>query len=921
MAISRLIIALTCCPVLAMAQFSAPQSFLQNDTADPLQAIDLDNDGDLDLVRFDAVFGIVAYENFDGLGSFASGGILIGLDAPIGLWVLGDTDADGLPDLVAELGEAHELHQVRNLGAGQFAPPVLALTAPSDLLALTLAELSGDGVLDLVLSAGVAGEPASLFWALNANGVFGEANQIGEPVTDGLAPFLRQGDLDESGGIDLLTMDGAYNLLVYRNSAGDGTEWAVETVYNAAGAPLSDPQLLDIDGDGDLDLGEAAFPEVQWIENTLLEGGMLGLWKPHSLEPWTSAGPGAFGQLGCGAGAGLVVFPLNPGASVRYSHWLEAVGAIPFANDLPEVPRGTAPLLADLDGDGRDDLVLFVEGERLILRNVLQPATTEVLLPELPTLCKYGPPLPLPEAAPAGGRWMGQHVIVNEFFRSFVVGSGIQTVAHALYETQGCPAGATTQFLVVEQPIISPALSGVLCAGDGPIQLTSVPPATEWIGCGPDGVIDPAIFEQGVVVALYTDATGELCATETDPLVVWPSMPAQINPAGPFCVNSGMQLITSSGTPGAEQLWSGAIAGFNSAGASFLPSQGAGTYAVILTVEPMQPGQCEGVDTLLITVSDAFPEVELTSIPMLCISSDSIDLLPLAMPVGGTWSGPGISEGAVHPSVLGPGSHFLTYTYFAPEGCATSEALSIDVVAEAQVSVDAPDLVFCTSDEPVQFTGLPEGGSWSTPIDANGLLDPLDIAPGDYPVLYTWTGADGCTVVNATNTLYVLVTSTPVIDAVGVLCDDDAPILITGDPSGIWGGSITGSGASAWLDPLALGAGTWPVTLTAANHGECPGTTSVEVLIEVCTGVDEPIALDFRAWPNPFSDQLTVETGTRPITGLEVLDATGRMVLRLGQLAAGSRKSLDLEGLPQGAYLLQATGSDGSISLVRVLKH
>ncbi|MBK9175379.1 MAG: T9SS type A sorting domain-containing protein [Flavobacteriales bacterium] len=921
MAIPRLLIALSFCPLLAVAQFSAPQPFLQNDAADPLQAIDLDNDGDRDLVRFDAALGIVAYENFDGLGSFSFGGSLIGLDEPIGLWTLGDTDGDGLPDLLVELGDTQELHRVRNLGAGQFASPVLALTAPAALMALTLAELSGDSVLDLVFSVGIPGESASLHWALNTDGVFGQATPIGMAVSEGLAPFIRQGDLDESGGIDLLTMDGAYNVLVYRNIAGDGTEWMVETVYNAAAAPLSDPQLLDIDGDGDLDLGEAAFPDVQWIENTLQEGGVLGIWKPHSLEPWTSAGPGAFGQLGCGAGAGLVVFPLNPSAGVRYAHWLDAVGAIPFANGMPDVPRGSAPLLADLDGDGRDDLVLYVDGERLILLNVLQPATTEVILPELPTLCKYGPPLPLPEAAPAGGQWMGQHVIANEYFRSFVVGSGMQTIAHAVYETQGCPAGASAEFLVVEQPIISPAVSGVLCAGDGPIQLTSVPPATEWIGCGPDGVIDPAIFTQGVVVALYIDATGELCATETDPLVVWPSMPAQINPAGPFCVNSGTQLITSSGTPGAEHLWSGAIDGFNSAGASFLPSQGAGTYAVILTVEPMQPGQCEGVDTLLITVSDAFPEVELASVPLLCITSDPVDLLLLATPAGGTWSGPGISEGIVSPSVLGAGSHFLTYTYFAPEGCATSEALGIDVVAEAQVSVDAADLIFCTSDEPAQFTGLPEGGAWSTPIDGNGLLDPLNIAPGDYPVLYTWTGADGCTVVNATNTLYVLVTSTPVIDEVGVLCDDDAPIQLTGAPSGIWGGSISGSGASAWLDPVALGAGTWPVTLTAANDGECAGTTTVEVLIEVCTNVADAEATGFRAWPNPFSDHLTIETGTLPLTGLDVLDATGRLILHFGPLAGGSRRTLDLQGVPQGAYLLRSTGADGSTGLLRVLKH
>lgn len=919
MAISRILLALTCCPLLAVAQFGAPQPFLLNDAPGPMQAIDLDNDGDLDLVRFDAAMGVVYFENVDGLGGFTFGGLLIGLAEPIGMWTLGDTDEDGLPDLVVELSGAQDIHVVRNLGAGQFAPPVLALSAPADLLALTLAELSGDGRLDLVFSVEVPGEASYLYWAVNADGAFNEAVPIGTAVTEGFAAFIRHGDVDSSGGIDLVLADGAHNVLVYRNIAGDGSQWSVETVYNAA-SPLSDPQLLDIDGDGDLDLGDAAFPQVQWIENTLEEGGILGSWVPHELEPWTSAGPGAFGRLGCGDGAGLVVFPLNPGASVRYSHWLGAVGQMPFANAMNDVPRGSEPLLADLDGDGRDDLVLLVNGDRIILRNVLQPATTEVSLPELPTLCKYGQPFPLPEAEPAGGQWMGRHVIAGAFFRSFVLGSGMQTVAYAVYEMQGCPAGASTEFLVVEQPIISPAVSGVLCAGNGPIQLSSVPPATEWVGCSPDGIIDPSTFTQGVVVAIYTDATGELCATETDPLVVWPSVEAQINAAGPFCVNSGPQVITSAPNPSAELIWSGAIDGFNSVGATFLPSQGAGTYAIILTVEPSQPGQCEGVDTLLVTVSDAFPDVEVASVPWLCLTSQPVDLLPLATPVGGVWSGPGISEGMVDPALLGEGSHFVTYTYFAPEGCAASEALTLNIVEQAQVNVDAPELLFCTSDEPAHFTGLPVGGTWSDPIDADGVLDPTGIAPGDYPVLYTWTGADGCTVVNATMTLYVLVTSTPVIDAVGVLCDDDAPIQLTGSPAGVWGGSITGSGASAWLDPIALGAGTWPVTLTAANGGECPGTTTVEVLIEVCTGMDGAGNSPIRAWPNPFSDWITVENGPLALAGFEVLDATGRLVLRTGPLAAGARHSLELPGLVPGPYLLRATGTDGSIGLLRVLK-
>ncbi|MBK8497940.1 MAG: T9SS type A sorting domain-containing protein [Flavobacteriales bacterium] len=903
----------------ATAQF-APGSILSTAVGGPqLRAVDVDGDTDLDLFGlYDGVY-FRWYANTDGNGDFSTSLDVITATEPIGRWATADMNGDALDDIVFLDGPETSLWWYENLGGAQFATPVFIAALPAMPIRMLLADLSGEGMPDVVFV--IEQEPGDdIAWLPNTAAGFGTLVWIEHDLAGPGASILLGGDIDLTGGIDLLVSDWNQTVFALRNLSGDGSTWLVDTLIAAPGyAYESASTLIDVDNDGDLDLAESGAIALHWAENRIGEGGAWSTFTDHVMEPWTSAGIGVFGHLGCNAAMAVVFVPSFPVLPVHWAAWENTLADFAYRTELTGVPRGNGMVLADFTGDNQDDLVLNEPSGTSWYRNIVQPATTDLQLPLLDTLCMFAPPYPLPSAIPSGGRWSGFNVDQDIFYRSNVNGTDSYALAHAVYEPAGCPVGETTSIYITEQPVISPSLSSPLCSDGTPIQLVSVPLATQWIGVASDGILDPATFTSGVVVAIFTDATGEACATETDPIEVWDALPASIQAAGPFCVTAGPQLIIATAQPPWGVEWSGDIVSWNSSGATFDPGMGAGTYRVVLEAAPTMPFQCPGTDTLVIVVSDFIPTVETQPIEAQCAEGIPIALSGLSSPPGGVWSGPGVQGTSLHPELLGAGNYILTYTYFDPGGCAASAALPVQLVDTVVVSWLVDDLVFCEDDEPVSFVAQPSGGTWSAPLNENGGLDPALLSVGQYPLVYTWAGQNGCLLQNSSNVIERWASTIVTIDPVGVLCDNTSMILITGSPSGAWSGAGSGFGTSTVIEPSALGAGTWPVMLTAANPGECAASTTLDILIEVCTSIQEDHLAAFSLAPNPFTDVIAVELGGVPAERIEVRDAAGRVVLSLRPTGT-ERVVLDLGREPSGIYMIGVSGADGSQQMVRAVK-
>lgn len=293
---------------------------------------DMNGDGKLDLVfvncsGFFASPGaqpLVVYEN-DGAGHFTNASTMAWGDyaSRIRQVAIGDVDGDGDPDLFAPDAGGQPDALFINQGSGTYVDEAAARIGTSSHAGATrFADVDDDGDLDLFVADGYAttGRLAHLY--LNdGTGHFTEAAAGATPTTMGSdVDDFDVLDVDGDFDLDLLINVHAQNDALWINDgAGHFVDASPNLPSTSAGLHY-DPGVCDVDGDGDLDLV---------IDNT---------------------GPSYTEQL-----------LLNDGTGHYTDHTAQIVGNVPNADD-----NGIA--CVDYDGDGDMDLVvaaLSTSGERL----------------------------------------------------------------------------------------------------------------------------------------------------------------------------------------------------------------------------------------------------------------------------------------------------------------------------------------------------------------------------------------------------------------------------------------------------------------------------------------------------------------------------------------------------------------------------
>jgi hypothetical protein len=255
-----------------------------------VQAIDVDGDGDLDLVvaSLGVLFpdnrrigSVVILEN-DGHQQFtrhvAADGIPRVADVRAG-----DLDGDGDLDLaVAAFGyDEGETLWLENAGGWQFKPHVLQRL--SGAINAVIVDINGDGARDIVALVSQEWEEV---WAFinDGKGNFTPKLIWGSTNPDFGSSWITIVDLDRDGDPDILYSNGdAFDYAPANSRPWHGVQWLenrgnLQFEYHRIGdlPGASSPQAADLDGDGDIDVvlvsaynnwNDPAARSLVWLEN------------------------------------------------------------------------------------------------------------------------------------------------------------------------------------------------------------------------------------------------------------------------------------------------------------------------------------------------------------------------------------------------------------------------------------------------------------------------------------------------------------------------------------------------------------------------------------------------------------------------------------------------------------------------------
>lgn len=105
------------------------------------------------------------------------------------------------------------------------------------------------------------------------------------------------------------------------------------------------------------------------------------------------------------------------------------------------------------------------------------------------------------------------------------------------------------------------------------------------------------------------------------------------------------------------------------------------------------------------------------------------------------------------------------------------------------------------------------------------------------------------------------------------------------------------------LNGADLGIGTHQFSVSVDFAGCTGQSDTITITVDECVGIEESNALVARIFPNPSSGLLTIEFAEGAnISSIEILEASGRVVLSESVIEGSIRKTLDLAEMPAGVY-------------------
>lgn len=478
-----------------------------------------------------------------------------------------------------------------------------------------------------------------------------------------------------------------------------------------------------------------------------------------------------------------------------------------------------------------------------------------------------------------------------------------------------------------------------LCLSDGPVTLSALPGLSSncsasvsgtWAGPGVNattGVFSPSVAGVGIHTVTFSLSCGYQATTS---ITVNPC--AELN----VCINPNGDLTVSGGS--GSYTWESASTVQDCSGCPFG------------FCNPICPGVTTTVWTSFSTSATATPPgtwpirvtdgqgglVELNSVSGLeeCESTGgcTITITPASVvnACGGatgsaTVTVTGASGSASYSWNTNPPQQGLTasgleageYTITVSDGLVCTETLTI-AIQDGELFADAgEDRVICKGESTVLEASGGSSYQWDNGLgtDASVTVSPAQTTT------YTVTVTSGICTSTASVTITV---ADPVVaeilNTTTDFCNNDASIDLTATPAG---GVFSGPGVSgSTFNPAAAGSGVHLIVYTYYEFEECPNVATLEVSVDICTGLESMGALrDITVHPNPTSGWLAVRhmNGIAENMNIAVFDQVGRAV-NAQVTRVGDVLTVDMTTLSAGMYLLRVKDAEGHTRSFRIIR-
>jgi hypothetical protein len=377
-------------PQAACGCFKTSQNITTGaDGATSVYAVDVDRDGDMDVLSASYRDDKIAWYENDGNQSFTAHTVSTTPNLPVSVHAA-DLDGDGDIDVLSASVIDDRIAWYENDGNQNFTPRIVSSTTVG-AWGVSAADVDGDGDID-VLSAALIDD--KITWHEND----GNQNFTAHAVTSTAngAQSVQAADVDGDGDMDLLSASYFDNKIAWYEN--DGSQSFTLHAISTAAHGASSVFPADVDGDGDMDALSASTDDdkIAWYEN---DGSQN--FTSHVI---TTSADGAYNVYAADIDGDGDTDALSASFIDNKIAWYENDGSQNFTTRVitTSAEGAYSVYAADIDGDGDidvvsasafDDKVAWYEN-RLALGGALETQ------PENPIVIPPVPPPPAPVIRP-----------------------------------------------------------------------------------------------------------------------------------------------------------------------------------------------------------------------------------------------------------------------------------------------------------------------------------------------------------------------------------------------------------------------------------------------------------------------------------------------------------------------------------------